>query len=201
TVFGCVVAALLAVVMDQLVRLLEVSARRRDARLAWAGGLGLLLVFGGGLAAPLARLFERGGERVVVASGPFTEQHILNELLADRLRDAGFRPDQRPGMSEGIQIEALRHSQIDCMVNYSGNIWTLVMKRKDFLDRQATINEVTRYLAEKDGIVCLGSLGFEDAYAFAMPQRHADRLKVHSLADLARLAGDRARQPMPLKIC
>jgi osmoprotectant transport system permease protein len=186
TVFGCVVAALLALVMDQLVRLLEVAARRRDRRLAWAGGVGLLLVFGGGLAAPLARLFEGGGERVVVASGPFTEQHILNELLADRLRDAGFRPDQRPGMSEGIQIEALRHNQIDCMVNYSGNIWTLVMKRKDFLDRQATIDEVTRYLAEKDGIVCLGSLGFEDAYAFAMPQRYADRLNVHSLADLAR---------------
>ena len=38
TVFGCVAAALLAVVMDQLVRLLEVAARRRSRRLAWAGG-------------------------------------------------------------------------------------------------------------------------------------------------------------------
>jgi osmoprotectant transport system permease protein len=187
TVFGCVVAAVLAVVMDQLVRLLEVSARKRDRRLAWAGGLGLVLVFGGGLAAPLARLFEGGGERVAVASGPFTEQHVLNELLALRLRDAGLRPDQRLGMSEGIQIEALRHNQIDCMVNYSGNIWTLVMKRKDFLDRQATIDEITRYLAEKDGIACLGSLGFEDAYAFALPKRHAERLGVHSLTDLAAL--------------
>jgi osmoprotectant transport system permease protein len=136
----------------------------------------------------------------VVASGPFTEQHILNELLADRLRDAGLRPDQRPGMSEGIQIEALRHSQIDCMVNYSGNIWTLVMKRKEFLGRQATIDEITRYLAQKDGIVCLGSLGFEDAYAFALPERQAAALKVHSLADLARLSGERARQQRRLRI-
>src|SRR5262249_21374859 len=77
---------------------------------------------------------------------------------------------------------------------------TLVMKRKDFLDRQATIDEVTRYLAEKDGIVCLGSLGFEDAYAFAMPQRHADGCNVHSLADLARLSGERAQQHRRLKI-
>src|SRR5262249_58898537 len=38
TVFGCVVAALLALVMDQLVRLLEVSARRRSRTLAWIGG-------------------------------------------------------------------------------------------------------------------------------------------------------------------
>jgi len=199
TAFGCVVAALLAVVMDQLVRLLEVAARRRSRPLAWVGGVGLLLVFGGGLAAPLARHFERGPS-AVVASGPFTEQHILNDLLARRLREAGFRPDQRVGMSEGIQIEALRHNQIDCMVNYSGNIWTLVMKRKDFLDRGATIDAISRYLAEKDGIVCLGSLGFEDAYGFALPARQADRLTVHSLADLGRLARERTKQGKKLKI-
>ncbi len=199
TVFGCVVAALLAVGMDQLVRLLELAARRRSPALAWVGGLGLLLVFGGGLAAPLARLFERPN-RAVIASGPFTEQHILNEVLARRLRAAGFRPDQRIGMSEGIQIEALRHNQIDCMVNYSGNIWTLVMKRKDFLDRRATIDAIGRYLTEEDGIVCLGSLGFEDAYGFALPAREAERLNVHSLADLARLAGERAKQGKRLKI-
>jgi osmoprotectant transport system permease protein len=199
TAFGCVVAALLAVVMDQLVRLLEVAARRRSRVRAWVGGIGLLLVFGAGLASPLARLFERG-QPAVVASGPFTEQHVLNELLARRLREAGIRPDQRVGVSEGIQIEALRHNQIDCMVNYSGNIWTLVMKRKDFLDRRATINEVTRYLAEKDGIICLGSLGFEDAYGFALPAREAERLNVHSLPDLARLAGERARRGEKLRI-
>jgi osmoprotectant transport system permease protein len=199
TVFGCVVAALLAVGMDQLVRLLEVAARRRSRALAWAGGLGLLLVFGGGLAAPLARLFERR-EPAVVASGPFTEQHVLSELLARRLRDAGFRPDQRTGMSEGIQVEALRQNQIDCMVNYSGNIWTLVMKRKEFLGRQATIDEITRYLSDRDGIVCLGSLGFEDAYGFALPAREAGPLNVHSLADLPRLAGARAKEGKKLKI-
>ena len=103
-------------------------------------------------------------------------------------------------MSEGIQIEALRHNQIDCMVNYSGNIWTLVMKRKDFLDRRATIDAISRYLAEEDGIVCLGSLGFENAYGFALPAREAERMKVHSLADLVRLAGERAKQGKRLKI-
>jgi osmoprotectant transport system permease protein len=203
TVFGCVVAALLAVVMDQLVRLLEVAARRRSRALAWAGGLGLLLVLGGGLASPLARLFERGEERVVIASGPFTEQHILNELLSRRLRDAGLRPDQRPGMSEGIQIEALRHSQIDCMVNYSGNIWTLVMKRTDVPDDpRAVRDEVARYLRERFGIVSLGSLGFEDAYAFAMTRPGVAGLpssdcSLDSLADYAR---ERARRGERLKV-
>jgi osmoprotectant transport system permease protein len=202
TVFGCVVAALLAVVMDQLVRLLEVAARRRSRPLAWVGGLGLLLLFGGGLASPVARLFERG-RPAVVASGPFTEQHILNDLIADRLRGSGFRPDQRRSMSEGIQIEALRHDQIDCMVNYSGNIWTLVMKRTDVPDDpRAVRDEVARYLKDKYGIECLGSLGFENAYAFAMTRDGARRLPSsgHSLEALAEYARDHAARGGRLKV-
>ncbi|HEX5273497.1 MAG TPA: ABC transporter permease/substrate-binding protein, partial [Gemmataceae bacterium] len=176
TIFGCVIAALLAVLMDQLVRLLEVAARRRSRTLAWVGGLGLLLVFGGGLVSPVAGLFARGNI-AVIASGPFTEQHILNELLARRLRDAGFSPDQRRGMAEGIQVEALRQNQIDCMVNYSGNIWTLVMKRTDLPDDPRDVSgEVARYLNDRFGIDCVGSLGFEDAYAFAMTKEGASRL-------------------------
>jgi osmoprotectant transport system permease protein len=200
TVFGCVAAALLAVVMDQLIHLLEVASRRRSRGLGWAGALGLLLILGGGLAAPVARAFEPAERRAVVAGGPFTEQHILAEVLARRLRDAGFTPDQRRGMSEGIQIEALRRSQVDCLVNYSGNIWTLVMKRKDFLDRNTTLAEVTRYLEENDGIVCLGSLGFEDAYAFALPRAVAERHDVHSIDGLARYAAEEARRGRRLTI-
>ncbi len=200
TVFGCVVAAALAVVMDQLVRLLEVAARRRDQRLGLIGAAGLVLVFGGGLAAPAARLFDGAAPWGVIAGGPFTEQHILNEVIARRLRDAGFRADQRPGMSEGIQIEALRHNQVDCLVNYTGNIWTLVMKRQDVVEREQMLAEVTRYLRDRDGIVCLGSLGFEDAYAFAMPKALTNHLQIHSLEDLSRYAAERARVHKPLRI-
>jgi len=70
---------------------------RRDFLGRFALGLG---------GAALAGLFERG-RPVVVAGGPFTEQHVLNELLARRLRDAGFRPDQRP------RIERPDHGLID----------------------------------------------------------------------------------------
>jgi osmoprotectant transport system permease protein len=196
TVFGCVLAALLAVVLDQLVRLLEVAARRRSRTLAWAGAAGLLLVVVGGLYTPVARFLSQRASRAVVASGPFTEQHILSEVLARKLERAGFWPDKRQGMSEGIQFEALRHNQVDCIVNYSGNIWTLVMKRKDYAEPQAILKEVNRHLREAYGVVCLGSLGFEDAYAFAMRKDRG----IHAVDELARYAAERARQHRPLKI-
>src|SRR4051794_40733382 len=121
TVFGCVLAALLAVVMDQLVRLLEVAAPRPSRRTAWFAAAGLLLVLGGGLYGPVARLFA--ASPVVVASAPFTEQHVLSEVMRGRLESAGFTVDQRQGMGETIQFLALRSSKIDCCVNYTGNVW------------------------------------------------------------------------------
>src|SRR5262249_57289471 len=55
-VFGCVAAALLAVLLDQLVHLLEIAARRRSRRLAYIAAAGLLLVTAGGLYEPVSRL-------------------------------------------------------------------------------------------------------------------------------------------------
>jgi osmoprotectant transport system permease protein len=196
TVLGCVLAALLAVVLDQLIRLLEQAARRRSAALAWAAAAGLLIVLLGGLARPIARLVAPPPHPVIVGSGPFTEQHVLSELLADRLRSAGFTPDQRKGMGETIQFASLCRGTIDCYVDYTGNVWATVMRRKDTADRRTALEEVTRYLRERHGVVCLGSLGFEDAYAFAMPRRRAEELGIRSVADLPphapgwRVAGD-----------
>jgi osmoprotectant transport system permease protein len=185
TLFGCVCAALLAIALDQLIRWLEVSVARRQRRQVRVALTVVGLLVAASLYAPAHRLIVGAANRGIIASGPFTEQHILCEVLADQLQSAGFRPDKRQGMSEGIQIEALRHNQIDCMVNYSGNIWTLVMKRQDFLPREEMVPEITRYLQERMDVTCLGSLGFEDAYALALPRHRADSLGVHSLTELA----------------
>ena len=186
TVFGCVFAAALAVGLDQLVRMLEIAARKRSRRLAITAGAALLLVVAGGLYGPISRLFVPAAP--VVGSAPFTEQHILSEVLAGKLHAAGFRVDQRQGMGETIQFLALRHNQIDCCVNYTGNVWATLMKRKDVQDPQTTYAETTRFLQEQYGIICLGRLGFENAYALAMTRARAVKLGIRSIADLRRHA-------------
>jgi osmoprotectant transport system permease protein len=186
TVLGCVLAAVLAVVLDQLIHLLEMAARRRSPALAWIGGLGLLLVLLGGLSAPLARFLAPPVNPAIIGSGPFTEQYILSEVLGRKLESAGFTVDKRRGMGETIQFEALRRSTIDCCVDYSGNIWAVVMKRTDSADRQTVLREIAAYLRDHHGVTCLGSLGFEDAYAFAMRRQHAEELGIRTVADLGR---------------
>ena len=58
------------------------------------------------------------------------------------------------------------------------------MQRKDVADRATTLDETTRYLREH-GVVCLGPLGFENAYALAMRRDQAERYGIRTVADLA----------------
>jgi osmoprotectant transport system permease protein len=198
TVFGCVLAALLAIALDQLIRLLEVATRRRNRPLFLAGATGLLLVLAGGLYGPATELFAAPAQ--VVANAPFTEQHILSEVLKAKLESAGFAVDQRQGMSEGVQFLALRLGKIDCCVNYSGNIWAVLMRRKDSPTRQAVYEQTSRYLQEGYGVLCLGKLGFENAYALAMRPDRARTLLGPNPQEwtLSRLAEAALRQRLKL---
>src|SRR5262249_40589668 len=157
-------------------RLLQVGARRRSAALFWTGASGLLLVVAGGLARPLARLIDPPANPAVVGSADYTEQHILSEVLKGTLQEAGFHVDQRKGMGETIESESLRAGSIDCYVDYTGNIWTTLMKRAEPRDRDTTLREVRAYLSQTHNVTCLGPLGFENAYALAMRRSDARRL-------------------------
>jgi osmoprotectant transport system permease protein len=81
-------------------------------------------------------------------------------------------------MAEGVQFLALRGNQFDCCVNYSGNIWVVLMGQQHAADRHTNYAEACRYLREHYGAVCLGKLGFENAYALAMNPKQAKVLVV-----------------------
>jgi osmoprotectant transport system permease protein len=54
--------------------------------------------------------------------------------------------------------------------------------------REEVLAQTGRWLAEHHGIVMLGGLGFENAYALAMNRRRAGELGIRTIADLARRA-------------
>lgn len=187
TIFGCVFAAVLAVGMDQLVRLMEQAARRRSRWRAAISAAGLLAVLVIGLIGQVQRFL--GPTPVVVASGSFSEQYILSEAMKARLEQAGFHTDQRFNLGATISSLALQHHQVDCAVTYTGDVWTTLMHRSDDPpDRKVALEDTSRFLQEQYGAVCLGSLGFENTYALAMRRTEAERLGVRSINDLVRHA-------------
>ena len=183
--FGCAAAAALAMATDQLLALIEAGAARRDRRRVLLGAAGLAL----GLAAALAPLARSAPERpYVVGAKNFSEQFILASLIGDRLRDRGHAVSRRDGLGSAVVFRALAAGDIDVYVDYSGTLWTNVLGRKDTPPREAMLRELTGELKRRYGVVLLGPLGFENAYALAMKGEEARALGVSSLSDLAAAA-------------
>jgi osmoprotectant transport system permease protein len=63
------------------------------------------------------------------------------------------------------------------------------LKRTDNPGRQAVLDQLTTELKRRDGVIVLGSLGFENAYALAMRREQAQALHIKTLDDLASHAG------------
>ena len=183
--FGCAASAVLAMTADQLLGLIETGAAKRERRLMIAGGAGLLV----GIVIAISPLVSFGKPAsYVVGAKNFSEQYILAELMADRLETAGGTVSRKEDLGSAVAYRALAAGELDVYVDYTGTLWTNVLNRQDNPGRQAVLDGLTTQLKTKDGVTVLGSLGFENAYAFAMNSDRAKALGIVSLADLAREA-------------
>ena len=184
---GCVAAALLALLLDGLVRALGAAAlsRRRSSLVAIAAVLGVL--YGHAVFSFAAAVNRTGPQRIVVGAKTFTEQYILARVLSGTIaRATGSSVDVAASLGSTVAFDALRAGDIDAYVDYSGTIWATIMQRDAAsADRETVLKEVGRFLKEQHGIEVVATLGFENAYAMAMRRAHARELRVRSLSDLA----------------
>ncbi|MBO9712986.1 ABC transporter permease/substrate-binding protein [Sphingomonas sp.] len=181
---GCIAAAGLALAVDALLGLAEYGIARRKRILVWAS-LGTLAA---ALLVALTPVLPGGQKTVVVGAKGFSEQYILARLIGHRLEAAGYKVQYREGLGSVVAFAALASGDVDVYVDYSGTIWTNEMKRTDVPPRDAIVAGVGQWARAQHGVTLLGSLGFENAYAFAMRGADAKRLGIVSLADLARHA-------------
>jgi len=180
-VFGCAVAAALALVVDQLLALMEHGVVAHSRAKVAAGALGLALV----VLAALAPGYAGTRGTYVIGAKPFTEQYVLAALLEQRLDAAGLSSTHRAGLGSAVIFNALVADDIDAYVDYSGTIWTNEMHRTDVRPREAVVADVSNWLMKTHGVKMLGALGFENAYALAMPRQKAEALGINSISDLA----------------
>jgi osmoprotectant transport system permease protein len=186
---GCGAAAALALVLDGLVRAVEIGLTRRRRAITLAAAAALLLLLAGALL-PLSRRGEgtsAASQRpVTFGAKPFTEQLILAELMAAQVQRRTGEPTRiLPALGSTVAWDALRAGTLDAYVDYTGTLWATVLHRKDPLERHALLREVGDELARRYGVEVVGPLGFENTYALAMTDARAAALGVRRISDLA----------------
>lgn len=184
---GCAAAAALAITVDALLATIErgIADRRRTLILLpfvlMAGALvGMAMLSGDRATANDART------TVTVGAKNFAEQFILARLIGHRLEAAGYRVTYREGLGSAVAYSALRQGAIDVYVDYSGTIWTSEMQQGAAPPRAQLIRAIGEWTSRTAGVRTLGPLGFENAYAFAMPADAARKRGIITLADLAK---------------
>jgi osmoprotectant transport system permease protein len=183
--FGCAASAVLALIVDQILALIETGAQRRSRFRVVMGVIGVVLL----IAAALMPSLSRARQSYVVGAKTFTEQYILAALLTQRLQAAGLPATTREGLGSSVIFNALESGDIDAYVDYSGTLWANQMHRTDIKPRDEVLADLKAALG-KQHVTLLGELGFENAYALVMPRARAEALGIHSIADLAAHAGE-----------
>ncbi len=129
-----------------------------------------------------------GGERVVVGSKNFTEQRILEELLAQTVESVGLRAERRLDLGGTFVCDtALRAGQIDMYVEYTGTALTAILKQPPGGTPAEVLARVREAYAAA-GLVWTAPLGFDNTFALVVRGDEAARDGIRTISDAARLA-------------
>ena len=192
---GCAAAALLALALDGLLRMLAFGYSKRRPALVVAGAT-IFVALGVASVAGLAP--AHAARPLRIGAKTFTEQYILAEVLSRQIhRTTGAPVEVLASLGSTVAFDALARGEIDAYVEYTGTIRSTLMHETGAgSGRAAVLAEVRGWLQQKHGIGVACSLGFENTYAFAMRRALASELGLGRLSDLPpkaahlRAAGD-----------
>lgn len=119
--------------------------------------------------------------KIQVGSKSFTENVILGEMLIHLAESAGHPVRHKPELGSRIAYEALKLGDLDVYPEYSGTLTGELLQGKSIRSEK----DLEEALAA-DGIRMSKRLGFVNSYALGMKRSLAEKLKLKSIADLAR---------------
>ena len=187
-----------------------VSSARWRAIVAVGTGLAIALAVAGGTAANLvggigsASGGNTGGQlpTVHIGSKDFTEQLVLGELYAQALEAQGYPVERRLNLgATAVADAALKRGEIDVYPEYTGTALFAVLKASlptapepsgdpvaDAHELSNTVYNSVESGYAKRGMTLLAQTPFSNGNAIVVTRHTAERLKLTTLSDLARVS-------------
>jgi len=193
TLVGCAAAATLALALDVVVRLIETGLKERRRTKTAVGVLALATVLVGALGSlGLEAATSRRGDTVRIGTKSFTEQYILGRVLSQTVESkTGKKTELVESLGSSVVFDALADGTLDVYVDYTGTVWTTVLKRTEGVpSREEALRDIESELANRYGVEVVASLGFENTYALAIRKEDAEKWNVRTLSELSARAPD-----------
>jgi len=127
-------------------------------------------------------------KKMVVGSKNFTEQRILSYMMINLLEKNGFQTEDKTGLGGTLVArKALENGQIDVYMEYTGTGLVTILKEKNVItDPQECYDFVKKADLEKNGLVWLPNMPFNNTYCLMMRKDDADKKGIKTLSDMAK---------------
>lgn len=191
---GAIPAALIAVIIDQLINLVELSVTplrprgtRRTAGFASAFIAMLLTGF-----TVMHMLPDRAADQntVIVGSKNFTEQLIVAEIVSQQIEHStDTKVERRFGLGGSTVLhKALTQGSINIAVEYSGTALTAILHQPVPADHARIMSLLREQYENRFGLTWLDPLGFNNAYGLAIRKNDPTLSGITTITGLTNIA-------------
>ena len=124
---------------------------------------------------------------LVIGSKNFTEQRILGQMMIQLLQAKGFKCEDKTGLGGTLVArKALENGQIDMYMEYTGTALVTMLKEKEVItDPKACYAFVKKADLERNGLVWLPYMAFNNTYCLMMRKDQAAAKGIKTLSDLS----------------
>jgi osmoprotectant transport system substrate-binding protein len=126
-------------------------------------------------------------KKMVVGSKAFSEQRMLGQIMIQLLEKNGFKVEDKTGLGGTLVVrEALVNKQIDIAMEYTGTGLITILKAPAPITDPVKCYEEVKKLDEKNGMVWLPLIPFNNTYCLMMRSADAAKLNIKTISDLAK---------------
>ena len=137
----------------------------------------------------LALLAAAAAAPVRVGSKDFGESRLVAELFAQAIEARGLAVERRFGLAGSeLALRALDANELDVYPEYTGTALVALLHSPAERDARRVLERVREAFAREHHALWLAPLGFENTWVLAVPRALAERERLATLTDLARVA-------------
>ncbi|HCC00607.1 MAG TPA: glycine/betaine ABC transporter substrate-binding protein, partial [Ruminococcaceae bacterium] len=188
TITGSLLIALLALLSDFILSIVEKSLQRRKKRKKKRRGFllfGTIIVI---LIVLFSAIFSNRThqETIHIATKPMTEQYVLGEMLRILIeKNTNLNVEVTQGVGGGTSNiqPAMENRKFDIYPEYTGTGWNMVLKKNNLYTENMFDKLLSAYNA-KYNMKWAGMYGFSNGYALAVRKDLAEQYHLKNISDL-----------------
>lgn len=188
TMVGSLLIAILALVMDLLLGLIEHRIKKRGKKAKKVNRIAFIAAVVCCLVCLCISLLPTGTTATIhVATKPMTEQYILGEMLDILIeQDTGLNVEITQGVGGGTSNiqPAMESGEFDLYPEYTGTGWNMVLKNSGVYTEKLFSDLQTQY-EQNYSMEWVGMYGFNNTYGLVVRQEIAEQYNLHTYSDLS----------------